>query len=291
MKLALLALLNGVTLAALYFLVASGFSLIFGLLRQVNLAHGSLYLFGAYVGFSAAQATHSWLLGVLAGALAAAALGSLMYWALFRRLQGQELRQTLASIALSIMLADLMLWYWGGVPHQLDVPPWLAGATTLAPGFLYPTIRLAVLPATLAIGAGLYVLLTHTRFGILVRAGVDDSEMLAATGTRVDGVFVATFALGAALTGLAGVVGASVLSVSPGEDSRYLLASLVVVIVGGIGSLRGAAVGALLIGLSEQLGLVYAPTYGVVYTFVLMAAVLRWRPHGLFGRAGELRHV
>ena len=291
MKLLITALLNGVTLAALYFLVASGFSLIFGLLRQINLAHGSVFLVGAYTGFSAGERLDSWALGLLAGAAASALLGWVMYAALFRRLQGQELRQTLASIALSIILADAMMWIWGGQPYQLDMPRALSGATTLVPGFVYPTARLFVLGVTLVIGVGLYLLLTHTRFGVMVRAGVDDPEMLATVGVRVVGLFAATFVLGSALTGFAGAIGASVLSVSPGEDARYLLASLVVVIVGGIGSLRGAAVGALLIGVMEQLSLVYAPTYGVVFTFVLMAVVLRLRPHGLFGRAGSLRHV
>lgn len=291
MRLLITALMHGVTLAALYFLVASGFSLIFGLLRQVNLAHGSVFLVGAYTGFSAGEYFDSWAMGLLAGTLSSALLGWLMYSALFRFLQGQELRQALASIALSIILADAMMWIWGGQPYQLDMPRALSGATELVPGFLYPTGRLFVLAVTAAIGLGLYLLLSHTRFGIMVRAGVDDPEMLATAGVRVGHLFAATFALGAALTGLAGAIGASVLSVSPGEDARYLLASLVVVIVGGIGSLRGAAVGALLIGVAEQLSLVYTPTYGVVFTFVLMAVVLRLRPHGLYGRAGSLRHV
>ncbi|MDB6002830.1 MAG: transporter ATP-binding protein [Rhizobacter sp.] len=291
MRLLITALLHGVTLAALYFLVASGFSLIFGLLRQVNLAHGSVFLLGAYTGFSAAERFDSWLLGLAAGTVASALLGWLMYVALFRRLRGQELRQTLASIALSIILADAMMWIWGGQPYQLDLPRMLSGSTELIAGFKYPTARLFVLAVTVLVGVGLYLLLSRTRFGIMVRAGVDDAEMLATTGVRVNRLFMATFALGAALTGFAGVIGASVLSVSPGEDARYLLASLVVVIVGGIGSLKGAAVGALLIGLAEQLSLVYTPTYGVVFTFLLMAVVLRLRPHGLYGRAGSLRHV
>jgi len=291
MKLLIVTFLNGLTLAALYFLVAAGFSLIFGLLRQVNLAHGSLFLVGSYTGFSAAQWSGFWWFGAFAGAAASAGLGLLMYVALFRRFQGDEMRQTLASVALSIILADVMLWFWGGAPHQLDLPDALTGSVVLGMGIKYPVSRLFVTGLTLLVGLGLFVLLSRTRFGVLVRAGVEDAEMLAASGVPVQRLFMATFALGAALTGFAGVVGASVLSVSPGEDARYLLASLVVVIVGGIGSLRGAAVGALLIGLAEQMGLVYAPTYGVVFTFVLMVAVLRWRPHGLFGVAGGLRHV
>jgi branched-chain amino acid transport system permease protein len=284
MRLFLLTVMNGLTLAALYFLVASGFTLVFGLMRNVNLAHGSLYLLGAYVGYDVADLTQSWFLGVAAGFLSMAAVGVLLQVGIFRRMEGQDLRQTLVTIGLSIVLADLMLAVWGGKTYQFDPPNWLYGATKLPFVRAYPTYRLVLLATAIVIGVGLWLFLNRTRIGMMIRAGVDDRAMLSATGVNVQLVFATTFAIGAGLAGLAGVVGGTALSIAPGEDTRYLLASLVVVIVGGMGSVTGAAIGALLIGLAEQLGLAYSPTYGVVYTFVIMVLVLAIRPQGLMGR-------
>jgi branched-chain amino acid transport system permease protein len=277
-------LLNGLTLASLYFLVASGFTLVFGLMRNVNLAHGSLYLFGAYVGWFVGERTGSWVLAVMAGFLASALLGLLMQLLVFRHMQGQDLRQTLVTIGLSIVLADLMLWIFGGEIYTFDPPSWIYGSTTLPLVEKFPTYRLAVLIASIAIGIGLWWLLARTRIGMMIRAGVDDRGMLAASGVNVQLVFATTFAIGAGLAGLAGVVGGTALSIAPGEDTRYLLASLVVVIVGGMGSVVGAAIGALLIGLAEQFGQAYAPTYSVVFTFVIMAMALAFKPRGLMGK-------
>ena len=277
-------LLSGLTLASLYFLVASGFTLVFGLMRNVNLAHGSLYLFGAYVGWFVGEHTGSWLLAVAAGFLASALLGLLMQLLVFRHMQGQDLRQTLVTIGLSIVLADLMLWIWGAEIYTFDPPAWIYGSTTLPLVDKFPTYRLVVLLASIVIGVGLWLLLARTRIGMMIRAGVDDRGMLAASGVNVQLVFALTFAIGAGLAGLAGVVGGTALSISPGEDTRYLLASLVVVIVGGMGSVVGAAIGALLIGLAEQFGLAYAPTYSVVFTFVIMVVALAFKPRGLMGK-------
>jgi branched-chain amino acid transport system permease protein len=284
MRLFVLTLLNGLTLAALYFLVASGFTLVFGLMRQVNLAHGSLYLLGAYIGFDVAQLTGSWFLGAAGGFVSMALVGVLLQVGIFRRMEGQELRQTLVTIGLSIVLADLMLAFWGGKTYQFDPPEWLFGATPLPFVRIYPTYRLVLLGTAVVIGIALWLFLNRTPIGMMIRAGVDDRGMLAASGVNVQRVFAVTFAIGAGLAGFAGVVGGTALSIAPGEDTRYLLASLVVVIVGGMGSVTGAAIGALLIGLAEQLGLAYSPTYGVVYTFVIMVAVLAVRPQGIMGR-------
>lgn len=278
-------LLNGLTLASLYFLVASGFTLVFGLMRNVNLAHGSLYLFGAYVGWMVGDATGSWLLAALAGFLSAAAVGLLLQLLVFRHMPGQDLRQTLVTIGLSIVLADLMLWIWGAEIYTFDPPAWIYGGTALPLVETFPTYRLAVLVMAIAIGVALWAFLNRTRVGMMIRAGVDDRGMLAAAGVNVQLVFAVTFAIGAGMAGLAGVIGGSALSVSPGEDTRYLLASLVVVIVGGMGSVVGAAIGALLIGLAEQFGLAYAPTYSVVFTFVIMVVALAFRPRGIMGKA------
>jgi branched-chain amino acid transport system permease protein len=278
-------MLNGLTLASLYFIVASGFTLVFGLMRNVNLAHGSLFLIGAYVGWIVGEYTGSWLLAVLAGFVASAVIGVLIQIVVFRRMQGEDLRQTLVTIGLSIVLADLMLWYFGGEIYTFDPPSWIYGTTTLPIIEKFPTYRLIVLCVSVAIGLALWGLLTRTRMGMMIRAGVDDRGMLSASGVNVQRIFALTFALGAGLAGLAGVVGGTALSISPGEDTRYLLASLVVVIVGGMGSVPGAAIGALLIGLAEQFGQAYAPTYSVVFTFVIMIVALAFRPRGVLGKA------
>ncbi len=277
--------LNGLTLASLYFIVASGFTLVFGLMRNVNLAHGSLFLIGAYVGWVVGDYTGSWLLAVLAGFVASAIVGVLIQVIVFRRMQGEDLRQTLVTIGLSIVLADLMLWYFGGEIYTFDPPAWIYGTTTLPVIEKFPTYRLVVLCVSIAIGLALWGLLTRTRMGMMIRAGVDDRGMLSASGVNVQRIFALTFALGAGLAGLAGVVGGTALSISPGEDTRYLLASLVVVIVGGMGSVPGAAIAALLIGLAEQFGQAYAPTYSVVFTFVIMIIALAFRPRGVLGKA------
>jgi len=284
MKLFIMTIMNGLTLAALYFLVASGFTLVFGLMRNVNLAHGSLYLLGAYIGFDVAEATGSWLLGAAGGFASIAILGLLLQVCIFRFMEGQELRQTLVTIGISIILADVMLAVWGGMTYQFEIPDALYGVTRMPIVKVYTTYRLFILFIAVMIGLALWFFLNKTRVGMMIRAGVDDRDMLAATGVNVHRVFAIVFAIGAGLAGFAGVVGGSALSIAPGEDLRYLLASLVVVIVGGMGSVGGAALGALLIGLAEQFGLAYSPTYGVVYTFIIMVLALVFRPQGLLGR-------
>ena len=289
-------LLNGLTLAALYFLVASGFTLVFGLMRNVNLAHGSMYLFGGYIGYEAAEISGNWFVGVVAAFLVLAVVGAAMQYLVFRRMQGDDLRQTLVTIGISIVAADLMLAVWSGTTYQFSPPEALFGATELpivsavrssgeAVMLKYPTYRLLVLLAAIVIGVLLWLFLNRTRIGMMIRAGVDDRNMLDATGVNVQLLFALVFAIGAGLAGFAGVIGGTALSIAPGEDVRYLLASLVVVIVGGMGSIVGAAIGALLVGLAEQFGLAYFPTYGVVVTFVIMIVVLAVRPQGILGRA------
>jgi branched-chain amino acid transport system permease protein len=276
--------MNGLTLAALYFLVASGFTLVFGLMRNVNLAHGSLYLLGAYVGYVVGDRTGSWLVAVAVGFASAALFGLLLQVAVFRFMHGEDLRQTMVTIGLSIMMADILLWIFGGEIYTFDPPRVIFGRTSLPIVEVYPTYRLVLLAASAAIGLLLWWLLNKTRVGMMIRAGVDDRAMLAAAGVNVQVVFAITFAIGAGLAGFAGVVGGTALSIAPGEDTRYQLASLVVVIVGGMGSVAGAAIGAVLIGVAEQFGLAYAPTYSVVFTFVIMALVLAFRPQGILGR-------
>ena len=289
------AVFNGITLGALYFLVASGFTLIFGLMKNVNLAHGSLYLLGGYIGYEFAEATGWWLGSFVVVFVVIGLVGILLQFVVFRRMEGEDMRQTLVTIGISIVIADIMLWVWGSHSYQILSPDWLSGPVTLPliTGFnregevaylTFPAVRIAILVASIALGVLMWLALNKTRIGMLIRAGVDDRDMLAASGVRVQYVFILVFAFGAGLAGMAGIVGGTFQSLSAGEDMRFLLASLVVVIVGGMGSIFGAALGAVLIGLAEQLGSVYAPTYSVVFTFLIMALVLAFRPQGLLGR-------
>jgi branched-chain amino acid transport system permease protein len=296
MKLFLFTLLNGFTLAALYFLVASGFTLVFGLMRNVNLAHGSLYLIGGYIAYSAVEATGMFFVGFAVAFITMAIAGIALQLLVFRHMEGQDLRQTMVTIGISIILADLALWIWGGEFYQIYPPDWLFGAAsfpieigTRSNGdpvyFTYPIVRLFILGVAIVIGLALWLMLNRTRIGMMIRAGVDDREMLNASGINIQLVFVFVFAIGAGLAGIAGVVGSIFASLAPGEDVRYLLASLVVVIVGGMGSITGAALGAILIGLAEQFGSVYFPTYAIALSFLIMVAVLAFRPQGIMGAA------
>jgi len=290
-------LLNGITLGGLYFIVASGFTLVFGLMRNVNLAHGSMYLLGGYIGYEVAEASNNWFLGLIVAFIAIALSGILLQVLVFRRMAGDDLRQTLVTIGISIIAADLMLAVWTGTTYQFNPPEWLFGAAQLPiisvikssgdPVYIkYPVYRLTVLAVAIAVGIALWLFLNRTRIGMMIRAGVNDRDMLAASGVNVQLVFALVFGIGAGLAGFAGVVGGTALSIAPGEDVRYLLASLIVVIVGGLGSVPGAAIGALLVGLAEQFGLAYFPTYGVVLTFLIMVVVLAVRPQGIMGERG-----
>jgi branched-chain amino acid transport system permease protein len=285
-RLYLITMLNSLTLASLYFIVASGFTLVFGLMRNVNLAHGSLYLLGGYVGYVVAAKTGWWVIALAAGFLAAAIGGLLIQVLILRRMQGQDLRQTMVTIGLSIVIADVLLWIFTGQVYQMEAPEWLQGPIRGIPVIkAYSAYRLSLLGFGIAIGLFLWWLLNRTRVGAMIRAGVDDRAMLAASGVNVNLVFAVTFMLGAGLAGFGGVIGAVELSMVPGEDTRLLLASLIVVIVGGMGSVVGAAIGAAILGLAETYGLAYAPTYSVVFTFVILIAVLAFRPRGIMGRA------
>jgi branched-chain amino acid transport system permease protein len=285
-RLFFITLLNGLTLASLYFIVAAGFTLVFGLMRNVNLAHGSLYLLGGYIGYFVAEATGYFVLALAAGFLGAALVGLVMQVAIFRFMPGQDLRQTMVTIGLSIIIADLLIWGIGATVHQMSAPDWLAGPLRNLPVInAYSKYRMALLPLGVAIGVLLWLFLNRTRIGMMIRAGVDDRAMLAATGVNVNLVFAVTFAIGAGLAGFGGVIGAVELSMVPGEDVRLLLASLIVVIVGGMGSVVGAAVGATILGTAETYGLAYAPTYSVVFTFVILVLVLAFRPRGILGRS------
>ncbi len=284
-----LVTMNGLTLAGLLFVVASGFTLVFGVMRVVNMAHGSFYLLGGYIAFETMDATGNFVLSLLAGAAAVAACGLVTQQLLLRWNQGEELRQALITIAVAIILADQMLAHFGASPELMNVPSWLdRGVAIHLYGLEYPLFRLAVLGLAVAIGALLWLWIAKTRLGMTIRAGVDDRQMVSALGTNIQLVFAVAFLVGAALAGLGGGIGVAYSGIAPGEDAKFLLNSLVVVIVGGMGSLGGAATGALLLGLVTSYSQIYLPqnwtNYSILFTFVLMVVVLALRPFGLFGR-------
>jgi branched-chain amino acid transport system permease protein len=301
----LITLLNGLTAAALYFVVASGFTLIFGLMRVVNMAHGAFFLLGGYIalhiqrdmvggggalGLSSAQVSlMQWVLPGLAAVAIVAGAGLLMQQLLLRWNQGQDLRQALITIAVSIILADQMLAHFGGVAEDISWPGTFDKFVNLhAYGIQYTLTRLVILAIGLIIGFGLWFWLKRTRTGMVIRAGVDDRDMVSAMGINIQLTFAIAFTVGSGLAGLGGVVGGSFASLAPGVDANWLLNSLVVVIIGGMGSLGGAAIGALLLGLTTNFAAAYLPAdytyYSIIFTFVLLAIVLAVRPLGLYGR-------
>ena len=277
-------LLNGLTFAALLFIVASGFTLIFGLLRIVNLAHGALYLLGGYIGMAVATATGSYVLSGVAAMAVIAVAGLILDQGLLRWVKGYDLRQVLLTLGVALVLNDLTLVVWGGDTFSVPVPPLLQGAATFG-GVTYPKFRLFVLAVGIVTFLGLWLMLNKTRLGALIRAGVDDAEMVEASGINIQRVFLLTFMLGAALAGLGGWLGGAFLTLYPSADSEILVFSMAVVIIGGRGSLVGAAVGAILIGMLNTFGQVWFPELAYFVIFGPMAALLAFRPLGLFGKA------
>jgi branched-chain amino acid transport system permease protein len=301
----LITLLNGVTAAALYFVVASGFTLIFGLMRVVNMAHGAFFLLGGYIalrlqrdmvggggalGLSSSQVNlGQWVLPALVGTVSIAAIGLVMQQLFLRWNQGQDLRQALITIAVSIILADQMLAHFGGVAEDISWPGAFDKFVDLkVAGVQYTLTRLVILGIGLVIGFGLWFWLKRTRTGMVIRAGVDDRDMVSASGINIQLTFAIAFVVGSALAGFGGALGGSFASLAPGVDANWLLNSLIVVIIGGMGSLGGAAIGALLLGITTNFAAAYLPAdytyYSIIFTFVLLAIVLAVRPLGLFGR-------
>ncbi|MFD4957793.1 branched-chain amino acid ABC transporter permease [Microbacterium sp. NPDC058389] len=276
-------LLNGVTFGALLFLVASGFTLVFGLMRISNLAHGGFYLVGAYVAVSAVAVTQNFWLGLLVGAIASAVVGLVVERGLLRQVRGQEMPEVLVTIGVSFIIADLMLAIFGGNPKSIGLGGAPSGAVVVGE-FGYPTYRLFIIAVTIVIGVGIFVLQRYTRIGAIVRAGVDDREMTAAVGINIDRVFTGAFVFGSALAGLAGAIGSGLLSITPSSGMDILLYAMVVVIIGGMGSIPGAAVGALLIGIIDSFAKAWFPEFSYFTVFAPMALVLVFRPQGLMGR-------
>ena len=301
----LIVLLNGLTLAGLYFVVATGFTLIFGLMRVVNMAHGSLYMLAGFFAFqvqkemTGGEATSAfgtseasfaeWIVPLVVACVGVGVIGIVMQQVFLRWNQGQDLRQALITIAISIIIADQALAHFGGIAEEIAAPDGFPETVNLhLAGVSYPFFRIFVLLVAIAVGLALWAMIQRTRFGMIVRAGVDDRNMVSALGINIQLVFAGSFFLGALLAGLGGVLGGTMISVDKSNDTQYLLISLIVVIIGGMGSLAGAAIGALALGLVDSFGDVYLPegytNYSVLLIFGLLVLVLAVRPLGLFGR-------
>ena len=281
----ILQTINGISYAALLFLLASGFTLTFGLMRIVNMAHGGLYLFGGYVGLTVAKATGNFAFALLAGGAAAAVLGFISDRFLIRRAGEDHLSQVLITVGLTYIIGDVSLKIWGGDALKLPVPVWLRGVVELPGEIVYPTYRLFLILVGIAVAAGLWLIYRRTQIGAAIRAGVDDREMVSATGIHVDRLFIMVSALASFLAGFSGVLGGAFLTVYPGAEWEILVFALVVVIVGGLGSLEGAMIGALIVGLLDAYGRWLAPELSYFVLFGPMAVLLLFRPRGLFGTA------
>jgi branched-chain amino acid transport system permease protein len=275
---------NGVSYGALLFLLAGGLSLIFGMMRIVNMTHGSYYLLGGYVALTIIWRSGSFILGVLVGALAISLVGIAEWNAFLKRLSGQELGQVLTTMGFALIFQDLALVVWGGDPHTIPIPALLSGSFVV--GQLYfPVYRVFIVAIAVLVALTLWITLERTRIGAMMRATVDDPEMARGVGINVYLISMSVFALGATLAALAGVVAGGFVGVYPGADFEILPYAFVVVIVGGMGSLKGALVGSLMVGLLDNFGKALFPELSYFTLFAPMAAILAVRPTGLFGRA------
>lgn len=277
--------LNGITLAGLYFLVASGLTLIFGLMRVINLAHGAFYLLASYISWTVADKTDNWFYGALAGSLSLGIFGTLVYVLLLRKFQYEELRVALITLGVSLVLAQAMLAIFGGEYYQTNIPDSLSKAVPIPGlGLSYPFFRIFVLILAIVVAVSLWIFITKTRYGAIIRAGVDDTTMVSALGINVQAVFIWIFFLGSLLVGFAGSVGGTTNSFGMGTDGDYLLFSLQVVIIGGLGSIGGVAIGSLLVGVIGQFAVGYYPTFAGIITFAMLILVLAFRPQGILGK-------
>jgi branched-chain amino acid transport system permease protein len=276
--------LNGISFGMLLFLLAAGLSLIFGLMKVLNLAHGSFYILGGYLGLTVLRFTNSFLLALLGAVSGVVVLSILVERTVLRRIYGEELRQALLTFGLVFIIADQALWVWGGNPQTLPKPAGFRASVQVGE-VVFPSYRLLVIAVGVAMGLALWWLQEKTRLGAMIRAGVDDEEMARGIGVNTRLLFTGVFALGAFLAAVGGVMGGALLGVYPGADFEVLLLAFVVIIIGGLGSLKGAFVGGLLVGLIDNFGKALVPQLAYFTVFAPMAAILAIRPTGLFGRA------
>jgi branched-chain amino acid transport system permease protein len=293
--------LNGLQYGVMLFLMAAGLTLVFGVMGLINLAHGSLYMVGAFAAAAVAGATGSFLLALAAALAAAAAAGAIVELTVIRRLYDRDhLDQVLATFALILIFSEGTRYLFGSFPLYLEIPSYLSGPMSLPGGIFYPKYRLALIGAGLLVSLGLYLLIARTRLGVRIRAGAQDREMIAALGVDISKLYTLVFALGAALAGLAGALVGAIQSVQVGMGEPVLIVAFVVIVIGGIGSVKGAFVGALMVGLTDRLGGLFMPAiFGLfmdgsaaqatgsalasMLIYILMAGVLIWRPQGLYG--------
>jgi branched-chain amino acid transport system permease protein len=279
-----LQIFNGVSYGALLFLLAGGLSLIFGMMRIVNMTHGSYYLIGGYVALSVLWQVNLFLVGIVAAALAIAAIGIGEWNAFLKRLGGQELGQVLTTMGFALIFQDLCLVIWGGDPYTIPSPRMVSGSFQVGP-VVFPVYRVFIMGVAAVVAVILWLVVERTRIGAMIRATVDDAEMARGIGINVHRISMAVFALGAGLASVGGVVAGGFVGVYPGADFEILPYAFVVVIVGGMGSLKGALVGSVLVGLLDNFGKVFFPELSYFTLFAPMAAILAVRPTGLFGRA------
>ena len=281
----LIQLLNGVQYGLLLFLVASGLTLIFGIMGIINLAHGSFYMIGAYMAFSLSALTGNLVAAIVLGVVLSVALGVVLEWALFSRLYRRDhLEQVLLTYGLILVFEELRSMIVGNDVHGVAVPAFLNWSVPLTETLSYPVYRLFMSAVCIVLAGLLYLLIQRTRIGMMIRAGASNREMVASLGLDINLVYRLVFALGVALAAFAGMIAAPVSSVYPGMGTGVLIVCFVVVVIGGIGSIWGALVAALLIGLADTFGRVLLPEAAGVTVYVLMAAILLWRPEGLFRR-------
>jgi branched-chain amino acid transport system permease protein len=279
----LIQTLNSLALGGVLFTLAAGFSLIFGLMRIANLSHGAYFMLGAYVGLSVISGGYGFGAAILAAGSTVALLGGLVERFILRRLAGNALSQVLATLGIAFVIADGSLWLWGGDPRPVSGPALLSGAVRMF-GLAFPLYRLSMVAFSILIGIGLWLLLDKTRLGMMIRASVDDMQMAQGIGIPSSRLFTIVFCLGAGLAGVGGVLAAPILSVYPGMDADMLPLALVVVILGGLGSLLGAFLGSFVIGLIYTFGQVLFPDLAYIILFLPMVIILAIRPRGLFGR-------
>lgn len=277
-------ILNGISFGMTLFTLSVGLALIFGMMRVLNLAHGAFYAVGAWVGISVARSTGSLPLGALVGVAAVVAIALVVETALLRRIPRAELPQTLLTFGIMLCLGDLVLWYWGGTPLKVATPELLGGVVRFQ-GMVFPKYRLFLIGFGLALALCLWLIQTRTRAGVMIRAAMDDPQMAQSVGINVPVLTTLAFAFGAGLAALGGVMAAPVLGVYVGMEFDVLLLSFVVVIVGGLGSLRGALVGSILIGLLDSVSKSLFPDLALFSLFVPMALILVFMPNGLFGKS------
>ncbi len=277
----LIQTLNSIAFGGLLFLLSSGFSLIFGLMRMPNLAHGAFFMLGAYFGATFMNwGVNFWIAALMSG-LAVGVLGVILERGLLRKLAGNSQGQVLVTLGVSFIIADVCLMVWTGDPVPVPAPAWLRPPIFFI-GYAFPTYRLVVLAVAVVAAVLLYMLMERTRLGAMIRAGVDDMEMARGVGIRVSFLFMLVFMLGAALAGLGGTIGGPIMQAYPGLDADMLPLALVVVILGGVGSLMGAFVGSFAVGFIYNFGTALFPDFAYVILFLPMVIVLVVMPEGLF---------